>query len=94
MKFEDFLFETVTLFCGHNPGAISFFMESIERYPDIVPAAFNRMLANDIKEDKLYMLWNDCCDRDTQKTLFIMLHNPIEDIVEHINYDNGRGIRY
>lgn len=40
------------------------------------------------------MLWNDCCDRNTFKTLDIIISHTIEDIEEHINYKNGRGIPY
>lgn len=52
------------------------------------------MQDNNIRGAKLYMLWNDCCDRNTDKTMNIMLENPIEDIVKHINFEGGRGIKY
>ena len=37
---------------------------------------------------------DDCCNRDTDKAVNIMLTHSIEDIVEHINYEHGRGIPY
>lgn len=37
------------------------------------------------------MLWNDCCDRDTKRAVYIMLHDNIDSIHKHINYGNGRG---
>ncbi len=91
---NDLVFKIVTKYCGYNPGAISFFMDSISKYPDIALTAFDRMLINNIREDKLYILWNDCCDRDIKKSLDIMLSNSISDIIEHIDYENGRGIKY
>jgi len=56
--------------------------------------AFQRMQDNGIVGDKLYMLWNDCCGRDTRKALDIMTTHSVEDIIHHINYDEGRGIPY
>lgn len=84
--------------CQGNPGALQFFMEAInkqnERAFQKANSGFNRMLENNIKGSKLYMLWNDCLNRDTERTLYVMLHDSIESIVEHINYDGGRGIPY
>ena len=40
------------------------------------------------------MIWNDCCDRNAEKALDIMLNNDIDDIRYHINYEDGRGIPY
>ena len=77
-----------------NPGAITFMMEAITVEPDNALKAFERMDYANIKGDKLYMIWNDCCDRDTKKALNVMLNNSIDDINKHINYENGRGIEY
>ena len=81
-------------YTDYNPGALTFFCEAVKRKPDISLTAVDRMLFYGITGSKLYMLWNDCCDRDTEKTLYIMLENSIEDINKHINYENGRGIEY
>ena len=48
----------------------------------------------DITGDKFYMIWNDCCNRDVDKTLKVMLENSKEDILKHLNYENCRGIPY
>lgn len=86
---------------GGNPGAMTFYAEAHNLcvYRGFVLSfaaqkAFDRMLENGITGDKLYMLWNDCCDRDTGKALKIIMDHDIDDIVEHINYENGRGIKY
>lgn len=93
-NFLEFMAKLVTKYCGYNPGAISFYMECLSLDSEKCIFAFERMLQNDIREEKLYMLWNDCCDRDTKKALNIMINNPIEDIIKHINYEHGRGIPY
>lgn len=38
---------------------------------------------------KLYMLWNDCCDRDINKVLKIIYSVNIDDIHSHLS--GGRG---
>lgn len=83
----------IDLFEG-NPGAITFAAEAYEKWPYAAEMAFQRMRDNGIRGDKLYMIWNDCCGRNTEKALRIMSEHSIEDIVEHINYENGYGILY
>lgn len=80
--------------CGSNPGAISFFIEAMKENDLLAVQGFRRMVQNNIKEDKLYMLWNDCCDRNTKEAIYIMSKKPIDEIIEHINYENGRGIPF
>lgn len=81
--------------CKGNPGALQFMMLAYRgNLMFLAERGFARMRDNDIAGDKLYMLWNDCCDRNTEQALRIMCENPIEDIIEHINYERGRGIPY
>ena len=80
--------------CEGNIGALTFLMGAYDVDMFGAEKAFQRMQDNNITGSKLYMLWNDCCDRDTEKALQIMNNNTIQDIVEHINYENGRGIKY
>lgn len=85
--------------CEGNPGALTFMITAYNPGKDYVDlfkteAAFKRMEKAGIRGDKLYMLWNDCCDRDTEKTLEIMRTKDIEDIKTHINYEGGRGFAF
>ena len=77
-----------------NPGCMAAVSELLALDAERGLEACNRMLRANITGAKLYMLWNDCCDRDTAKTLDIMLTHDISDIKEHINYEGGRGIPY
>lgn len=81
-------------YCGGNPGVLSFFIEGLELDANRAVNGFQRMKLNEIHSEKLYMLWNDCCNRDTKRAIYIMLHDNIESIHRHINYENGRGIPY
>lgn len=80
--------------CEGNVGALTFLMEAYDIDLFGAEKAFQRMQDNNITGSKLYMLWNDCCKRDTKKALNVMNNNTIEDIIHHINYENGRGIEY
>lgn len=75
-----------------NPGAFTFLMEAYQFDMFQAERCFSRMQKFGITGSKLYMLWNDCCDRDTKKTLDAMECMGIDDIVRHINYGEGRGI--
>ena len=78
--------------CERNMGCINFVMEAYDMNPFVAEHCFQKMQDNGITGEKLYMLWNDCCDRDTNKALAVMDKCSIEFIKEHINYERGRGI--
>ncbi len=81
--------------CENNPGAMTFLADAyMTGHPGLAERAFQRMQDNGIRGDKLYMIWNDCCGRNTAKAVKIMATKPIEDIIRHINYEQGRGIPY
>ena len=80
--------------CKGNSGALNFLMLAYKEYLFKAERGFQRMLDNNITGSKLYMLWNDCCDRDTGMAVNIMCENDVDDIIKHINYENGRGIPY
>lgn len=77
-----------------NPGAIRFCEEAYRIDMIAAERGFQRMDNHGIRGSKLYMLWNDCCNRDTAKAIKIMDNNSIDDIKKHINYEQGRGIAY
>lgn len=80
--------------CGGNPGALQFLMDAYHVDMFKAEAAFQRMQDNNITGTKLYMLWNDCCGRDTKLAVQIAHAAPIDKIVEHINYEGGRGFPF
>lgn len=77
-----------------NPGAIQFCMEAYDADMLAAENGFQRMERHHIRGSKLYMLWNDCCNRDTARAIEIMNNNSIDDIKMHINFEQGRGIAY
>ena len=80
--------------CEGNPGALQFVMIAYRTNMYKAETALQRMQENGITGAKLYMLWNDCCGRDTKSALQIAYAAPIDKIVEHINYEGGRGFPF
>ena len=91
---SEFAYLLAREYCGGNPGALSFFIEGLELDANRAVNGFQRMKLNEIHGEKLYLLWNDCCNRDTKRAIYIMLHDNIQNIHRHINYGKGRGIPY
>lgn len=77
--------------CEGNTGTLCFLINAYDVDLFGAERAFQRMQDNGITGCKLYMLWNDCCDRDTELALKVMTYSSIEKINEHINYEGGRG---
>lgn len=80
--------------CEGNPGALTFLMSAYDLDLFGAEAAFQRMQNLGITGSKLYMLWNDCCNRNVAKALLIMERCDPDIIREHINYEGGRGIPF
>ena len=78
--------------CENNPGAMMFLQQAYALDMFGAERVFQRMQNNHITGDKLYMLWSDCCDRNTSKAMTVMDAMSIDEIVRHINYDEGRGL--
>lgn len=75
-----------------NPGAMRFLVEAIAVDEESAIRGFSRMWKAGIAGDKLYMLWNDCCERDTARAIRAMTGMDIDNILTKINYSQGRGI--
>lgn len=80
--------------CEGNPGALSFLMSAYDEDPFGAEVGFTRMNHHGITGTKLYMLWNDCCGRDTRQALKVMRQCDPDEIRRHINYEGGRGIPF
>jgi len=78
--------------CNGNPGALDFTLRAYAIDSMHAERAFQRMQDNNITGDKLYMIWNDCCDRNELKAIDVMIYCPMEFILEKLNYSRGRGI--
>lgn len=76
--------EFVSQLAQGNPGAMAFTMELLtngdDASRDMAITALKRMDAIGIRGSKLYMLWNDCCGRDSEKAVIEMLNRSTQDL--------------
>ena len=77
-----------------NPGAMRFIVDAYRTSPVKADRVFRRMFYHGIVGAKLYMLWNDCCDCDTDLALAVADTNTVSELLRHINYEHGRGIPF
>ena len=78
--------------CDGNPGTLQFLMYAYDLNMFQAEQGFQKMQRAGITGSRLYMLWNDCCNRDTAAAVLAMNQMDVESIVRHINYEGGRGI--
>lgn len=90
----EMLMEDILRISRGNPGAAEFAMDAVKYSIMDARRVFSRMESINVVGDRLYMLWNDCCDRNTLLTMVIAMYAPTEMILGHINYENGRGIPF
>ena len=87
--------EEIMYLVDGNPGALSFIIEAAHLPPqmqDYASTAFARMRYADIKGSQLYMIWEDCCHRNTNTAIKVLLEKSIDEIKEHIS--GPRGIEF
>ena len=77
-----------------NPGALNFLIDAYNKNPFGAELAFQRMWHAGVVGSRLYMLWNDCCDRNTEEAIYAMTTKEIGLILHHIDGGRGRGIPF
>lgn len=59
-------------FAGGNPGALTLLLELQKAVQDKIALYLITLDRMELYEDKLYMLWNDCCKRDISKVIKVL----------------------
>lgn len=77
-----------------NPGALAFLMNTYDMDAFKAERGFQKMQDAGITGSRLYMLWNDCCGRNTELALEVMNEGDIGTILHHIDGGCGRGIPF
>lgn len=81
--------------CQGNPGALSFMVQAYSNDPFYAESCFDRVITGaGIRGSELYILWNDCCGRDTDFALKVMKEYDIEEIKRCVRGQEGRGIPF
>jgi hypothetical protein len=76
--------------CQGNPGAATFMLDAYGVDMNEAEFGFRRMEESNITGSKLYILWNDCCGRQTAMAIDVMNHAPIDELKAYIE---GNGVR-
>ncbi len=79
--------------CG-NPGCIAFLGGAYKISRSHTIDAIKKLRDNGILGADIYKLWNDCCQRITQFTLWVVEAAPIDDIKAHVKLGAPRGVAY
>lgn len=93
IQLTDTIMDIMVKMSEGNPGALTCLMEMIKK-KDWYIIMILHLDTLELYGSKLYMLWNDCCDRDLVKMELVLRNNQMgklskEDI--HRNLDSGRG---
>lgn len=97
INLSDNLMEIVTKLSEGNPGALNVLMGIVDKFKNDTVKILKNFLIIDTMNlygSHLYMLWNDCCDRDLDKTLKIIDYycngkitdNDINERIKNVGY--------
>lgn len=74
-----------------NLGAVAFITDvldkAVKEHDEMAALALTRAKTFNVVGTKLYLLWNDCCGRDTDKAIRVLAENSKDDIMEHLTFD-------
>jgi len=95
LDLDDDLLAIITKMSEGNPGCITFLMEVMKnvdqfRFIEMVL----RLDKAELYGSHIYMLWNDCCDRDLDKTIEMITNIKNDDELRSYVIDRGYGKKY
>ena len=72
LNLNDSVMDAIINFSGGNPGALNTLMELQKARENSFVIDLMTLDNMELYESKLYMLWNDCCNRDISKVIRIL----------------------
>lgn len=95
LDLDDDLLAIIAKMSEGNPGCITFLMEAMKnvnqfRFIEMVL----RLDKAELYGSHIYMLWNDCCDRDLDKTIEMITNIKNDDELRSYVIDRGYGKKY
>lgn len=94
IKLSDNVLSCLTKMSDGNPGCLEFLMDvfktqNVETFYEMIIRLDNAELYGQF----IYMLWNDCCVRDTYKTIRMIRRLDVDTLRSYVS-DTRRGRRY
>lgn len=97
LQLHDSMMEIVTKMSEGNPGAMAFIMDVISADQLDIVYVIMPLDTLGIYGSKLYMLWNDACDRDIEKVKKVIDAWRISELTKeeiHENLNRGRALPF
>lgn len=85
---EEMIKSFVVKIADGNIGAMTCCVELLGTTNEKAITALQRAYEMGFKGDKLYLIWNDCCDRDANKTIEVLHEKSKEELWDHIDIVN------
>lgn len=76
-----------------NPGCLSFLMDLASKDTMLFCSVALKLDSAELYGSEVYMLWNDCCGRDTDKTVRMIKSLDNETLRSYV-VDRGYGAKY
>lgn len=85
---EEMIKSFIVKIANGNIGALTCCMELLGTSNEKAITALQRAYEMGLKGDKLYLIWNDCCDRNAIKTIEVLHEKSKEELWDHIDIVN------
>lgn len=86
IKLEDSFADAMCILSDGNPGALTFMFNMITIV--ISPMELMKILfkldESEIYGSHIYMIWNDCCDRDTEKAIKMIKNLSTQELRSYV----------
>ena len=87
-KAKDVFVDMMVCLSDGNIGAVAFITDVLDKafkeQDELAALALSRAKTFNIVGTKLYLLWNDCCGRDTDKAIRVLAEHSKDDIMDHL----------
>lgn len=86
--------DILTKMSNGNPGCISFLMGVLNNSNEDFFYCCLKLDSMEMYGSEIYQLWNDCCDRDTDKTIQIIRTYSNKEIISHVRNGKARADKF
>lgn len=94
---KEVFIEMMACLADGNIGAVAFITDvldkAVKEKDELAALALTRAKTFNIVGTKLYLLWNDCCGRDTDKAIRVLAENSKDDIMDHLTFDQRCNVK-
>lgn len=93
LQLTDSGFDILMKMSDGNPGCLTFLMELAHKDSMLLCSVALKLDSAELYGSEVYMLWNDCCDRDIDKTVRMIKKLDYKTLRSYV-VDRGYGAKY